>query len=140
MNKTIKATTLSVIMKDSETVHCYVRAHGEDCNLTLRFDRGAKAMLCGYPETWDIHDVNVDPYDSESPTGADLFECDAIRDGRTYISADDEREILKALKRSVARQFRDPMWAEYGVTKRRKEAILRKIQRAVDRLKAVSGE
>ena len=129
--KQIKASTMSVIMSDSTTVHCYLSVAGEDCNVTLRFDRGNKAVICGYPQTWDIHDVNVDLYDSESPTGADLYECDAIEDGRVYVSADDEAVILRKLKRSIEKQFNDFSWMDCELTLKFQLSILNKINNAV---------
>jgi len=130
----IKADTLSVILKGSSTVCCGVSIDGNYTNLTLRFDRGLKAQLCGYPQTWNIHDVPVDQYDSSSPTGADLQECDGIEDGgQPYISAQTEAEILAKLKRSVAAQFRSKDWSKH-CPKREQQTILRKIGRAIEKL------
>jgi hypothetical protein len=130
----IKASTMSVILSDSVSCSVFVEVAGESCNMTLRFDRGDKAQLCGYPETWDIHDVPVDPYDSESPTGSDLFECDGISSDRTYISAETEKTILKKLLRSVYSQFSDCSWMDCSPTLERQAEILTKIQNTVEGL------
>jgi hypothetical protein len=127
----IQAHTLSVIMNDSTTVHCGVDVGNEYTNITLRFDRGPKAMICGYPQSWDIHDVNTDPYDSDSPTGADLYEADMVDDGRVYISADTEIKILKKLKRSIEKQFNDCSWMDCELTLNFQLSILNKINRAI---------
>ena len=134
--KPLKASTLSVIMRGATSVHCYLEVNGESCNVSLRFDKGPKAMICGYPQPWIIHDVGVDAYDFESPTGAEMFEAEAIQDGVTYISAETETLILKKLKACVARQFRSKDWAE-SCPKREQIQILKKIERAI---KAVDNE
>lgn len=130
----IKATTSSVILSDSVSVHTSVSINGESCNLTLRFDRGDKAQLCGYPRTWDIHDVPVDPYDSESPTGADLFECDGISSDRVYISAETDKIIFQKLLRSVYAQFSDCSWMDCSPSLKRQSEILTKIQNSIESL------
>lgn len=131
----IKASTISVLLDGSPSVGCSVYVNGEHTNLTLRFDRGPKAQLCGYPMTWNIHDVPVDSYDSDSPTGADLFECDGIEDdGQPYISANDEATILGKLKNSLKRQFNDPMFLDHCPESQRLERI-QQIDAAIKTLK-----
>ena len=140
LNKTreIDASTLSVITKGSDTVHCWISVAGEDANITLRFDRGPRAMICGFPHDWVVHDVPDCIYASESPTGREMYECDAIPEDSVYVSADTELELLRILKRCVARQFRDASWKNCCPTPARKQSILNKIQRKINALKAVS--
>lgn len=142
LNKTrdIDASTMSVILKDSDTVHCWISVAGEDANITLRFDRGPRAVICGYPQDWYVHDVENDPYNSESPTGREFYECGAIPDGSVYVDAGTELELLRILKRCVSKQFKDPDWKDCCPTPARKKSILNKIQRTINSLKAVSCE
>lgn len=134
-SKTIKASTLSVILKGSDSVHCYLEVNGESCNVSLRFDRGQRAIICGYPQDWYVHDVEVEQYNCESPVGREAYECDALPSGAVYIDAVLEANILRKLKRCVSKQFMDPFWKDYSTPNaRQKKSILAKIERAVQRL------
>jgi hypothetical protein len=130
----VKASTMSVISKDSTSVSCFLEVGGESANITLRFDRGEVAQICGYPMDWGIHDVNIDYYDSESPTFADLKEADGLEEGTVYVSPETEVLILKKLKRSVERQFEDCSWMDHELSLEFQLSILNKINAAVERL------
>jgi hypothetical protein len=91
-------------------------------------------MLCGYPQKYSVHDVNEDRYDSESPTGRELYECDGVDEGN-YVSEEDEMRILRQLKRCVEKQFVDIAWVESAPPLRVKLAVLNKIERAIRGLK-----
>lgn len=131
----IKASTLSVIHAGAPSVLCYVAIGEESANLTLRFDRGNRATLCGYPQAWDVHDVNIDAYDHDSPTGEEMYSAHGDIDGQVYISKQTERAILHKLKKCVENQFVDIAWVESCPPLREKLAILNKIERAIRSLK-----
>jgi hypothetical protein len=127
----IKAQTLSVILPDSNSVHCYLEIDGESCNVTLRFDCGDKATVCGYPMSWGVHDVNVDYYNPESPTYAELVQCDGVIDVPVYVSESVEKAILKKLRASVSRQFRSKDWNK-SCPKKRQNQILKMLDNSLN--------
>ena len=129
--KRIKATVLSVIMRDSDSCTVGLTVGDEYTNLTLRFDRGSSAELCGYPMNWGVHNVNVDYYDSSSPTYAELVEADGeLEDGQVYISAEDEEWILKCLLQSIKKQFKKGEWLKECPT-RSQSKFIRKLETAI---------
>jgi hypothetical protein len=134
----IKASTISVILPDSESVSCYLDVNGESCNVTLRFDRGSEALICGYPQRWAIHNEDANPYGDSEVTYADLVladgeELDGYHD--LYISAETEIQILSKLKRSIERQFCDFSWMDCRPSIKRQLEILTKIHNAIEALK-----
>jgi hypothetical protein len=130
----IKTSTLSVIMKSETSTHCYLELNGDSCNVTLRFDRGDTARICGYPQEWLLHD-QTDPYDHDSDTtGADLFECDTIPEHVTqYVSKDLECSILQLLLKCVTKQFQDPSWSDSCDDATRQD-VINKIENAIKAL------
>lgn len=128
----IKASTISVIHTDSTTTCCYLDVNGETCNVTLRFDRGDTAEICGYPMDWGVHDVNVDYYNCESPTYAEI-EDSGMDMPETYISADIEKSILKKMRTSIVRQFKSKDWHD-SCSKIRQTEIIKLIDNAISQL------
>lgn len=133
LHRRVKAKTMSVILSDSMTTTVWVEVDGESCNLTLRFDRGNNAVLCGFPMSWNIHNVNVDYFDQDSPTAEECIEDGLELDG-PYISKEVEQMIFKKLLQAVYKQFSDCSWMDCCPTVTRKNQIMRKIQRAIERL------
>lgn len=131
-NQRIQATTLSMILSDSDSVHCYLKIGRESCNVTLRFDQGPSARVCGYPMSWGVYDVNVEYYNYESPTYEDL-ESEGLLDVPVYVSRETEEKILIKLKKSIEEQFADPFWKDHSTpTEQRKTEILEKIQHRLE--------
>lgn len=133
----MKASTLSVLLTGSNSIHMYAKKGRESCNLSVRFDKGDEAMICGFPQDWLIHNVNVDYYDYESPMGRDI-ELD-FKDGEypqftTYISPDDEIDILRAAIRGIKRQAKDDMFKTHSTAEYRAECIA-KLEKAIEALK-----
>lgn len=135
----IRASTMSVVMRDSKSVSCYVKIGKQDCNLTLRFDRDGVAMLCGYPMSWGVYNVNVDYYDYESPTYEELEigeQLDAIEHD-VYVSRTDEVKILKKLQKCLELQFNDPDWSDHNTDEFRLECILQ-VENAINLIETYS--
>lgn len=132
----IKASTLSVILEGSDSVHCYLQLEHTSCSLTLRFDQGDTAKLCGFPMDWGVHDCNVDYYNYDSPTYAELVQCDGVLDdGQPYISESDEKIILKQLKKSIENQFANRSLKGFKKPgSKEKITILSKIKNAIGEL------
>lgn len=134
----IKAQTLSVLLKDSNSVSIYLKIGKHDCNLTLRFDRGSAVQLCGYPMEWAIHDVAIDYYNSDSPTYAEMRDHDGVDGHEVYISPEIEQTILRQLAKSLQNQFKDPMFKDY-LNEVEKKTALNKISRAISNLNFKKG-
>lgn len=140
----IKASTMSVLMAgksgkaDTAGVSVSIRNKGgaeEYANLTLRFDQEDYATLCGYPQDWAVWDEKTDHYDSESMTMEEWLDADdGFPDHITaYVSRDSEKEILKQLKASVQKQFKDPRWKDTLDNKQQK-LVITMIDKAIQRL------
>lgn len=121
MRTYIKASTLSVLLTNSTSVLCYVKIGRESCNLTLRFDRGEDAVLCGYPKQWAVHDFEEDQIPEEELS----FDV--------YVSAQTEKKILSKLLKSLEEQFLDPMFIDHCSNEYREIAI-RKIVNTINNL------
>lgn len=112
MKNKIKATTLSVILNDSKSVHCGLEVDGEYINITLRFDRD-KPMLCGFPLDWGLHD------DKEDEISRITYEDDF----KVYISEYCEEKIIRQLKKCIERQFKSKDWKKRTTAKKKKEIL-----------------
>ena len=117
----VKATILSVLMQDKDgklksvTTFVEIKPKGkvaESANLTLRFDQGTAATLCGYPidwNTWDEPDVDV------------------------FITKEIEREIFKQLEVSLQKQFKGPH-AEDALSDTNKNLAITMLRKAINKL------
>jgi hypothetical protein len=94
-SETVKAETLAVLTKPNGSITCSVKVGSEHINLTLRFDKGEEASLRGWPRDWAIHDDDAE---------------DEVEDAVVHVSKEMEIEILQQLKKSLMKQFRDPMF------------------------------
>ena len=133
----VKASTMSVLMaadKDGGIGSSIMvgvdvknagKSKGEYANLTLRFDRGEAAVLAGYPMEWGVYDVNVDYHDHDSPTYADVLDSgeDLPKGTKAYVSKETEIEIFKQLKKSLEKQFKDPMFKDHLGAKEQAQAL-----------------
>ena len=127
----MRATTLSVLLDGSKSIMLGVKHEDEYVNLTLRFDKGEAALICGFPMEWGIHNITVDYYDHDSPMGLDFEHMhEEDRPFKVYVSADDEIKILRAGIRGIERQAKDPMFRDSATTKFRQECIM-KIRKAI---------
>lgn len=135
MKKKIKAQTLAVVQNENDSITCGLYVGEEYTNITLRFDRGNKAVICGYPQPWLVHDVPVESFNSESPTGKELYSADGVDDEQNvYISESDEEKILLQLKVSLEAQFNDDMFKD-RLTKKQKQVVFKKMDNAIEALR-----
>lgn len=121
--KTVYGDTMSVLLTNDKSVSCSIKIgkriknDGSNyANLSVRFDQGPIATICGYPHAWLLHDQNVDYYDYDSPFGREVyldFE-DGAYEGRFshYISPECEIEFLKGVLKGIQRQAKDPMFQD----------------------------
>lgn len=117
----IKAQTLSVILPDSKSVHCYIELGGESCNVSLRFDR-PKAEVCGYPQAWGVYDTPVEQYNCESPLWEEA-EDSGLDMPKVYVSREIEATILQKLRASVVKQFKSKDWKDSCPPERQREIV-----------------
>jgi len=117
----IKATTISVLMGNDKGLgsvgtHVSVRNKGgaeEGANLTLRFDQGDTATLCGIPRDWATWNEEINSEPGEETSYEDWLGMEgefpaAISDNiAVYMSRGTEKEIFKQLKASLEHQFKD---------------------------------
>ena len=136
LNPTIKASTLSVLMNENDSITCYVEINEESCNVTLRLEDD-KARLAGFPADWKTWDEPIDPHSGNEYTYQDA-ENDAtiesfvheIESIDVYISRNIEKEIFNQLKQSLVKQFADEMFKDQ-LSSHQKELALAKIDLAV---------
>lgn len=95
--KHIRASILSVILKNESSALVYLKIGVESCNLTLRFDRGPIAELCGYPSHWTLWTDDIDNVYSDGTK-------------TTQIEKKDECRIMRQLRRALVDQFSDSDW------------------------------
>lgn len=133
----MKAQTLSVLLDGSSSIHMYIAADAENTtNVSVRFDQGDAATICGFPQAWLMHDQKVDEYDPSSPIGAEYIEeygYSAHDQFEAYVSAECEIEILKAAIAGIRRQARDPMFKD-RVTKAYRDACIAKCKLKIEAL------
>jgi hypothetical protein len=147
MNTRIHADTLSVLTEGSTSIHCYLRigAQQDDmensCNLSVRFDQGDAATICGYPQPWIVHDVPIDQFDSASIRGEeymlDFLDLDDLREQTPftqYVSRETEIKLLNAVIKGIKRQAANDMFKDHASDQYRAECI-GKLKLAIKRLK-----
>ena len=121
----VYANTISVLFTGANSINCYVRLgrKREDltnyANVTVRFDRGAKAEVCGYPQSWGVYDCNVEYYNYDSPTFEELDGGDS----EYYVDRETEVNILKGCMRGIIRQYSDPMFKDNCSGEYRQECL-----------------
>ena len=130
----IKSNTLSVFQIDSKSILCGVEVNGNYCNISLRFDQGNEATLCGYSQNWAVHDENIEYYNYDSPT---FEECEnegiGEFDREVYISRKIESKIFQQLKKQLKKQFDSKEWTK--IPKKRQNEVFKKIDKAIELLK-----
>jgi hypothetical protein len=138
ISPTVKAQTLSVLQKPTDSITCYVELDSESCNLSLRFEDD-EAKLAGYPETWrtwdekiSSNDSDVTYEDSENDGSLDSM-IDEIESINSYISRKTEIQIFSLLKKSLVKQFEDEMFKDV-LRKDEQEEVLAKIDLAISNL------
>ncbi len=120
----MKASTLSVLLQGSKSVHVWAKTGRHSMNLSVRFDQGPAATICGYPQNAVIWDYQVEQFNSDSPTGREyLDDCGELPKGQFYVSEEFEIEILKAVIRGIKRQATDPMFKDSATAEFREECI-----------------
>lgn len=125
---------MSVLLTGSDSVSAYLRLgrQREDmenyANVRVRFDQGDAATVCGYPMAWGVWDVNVDYYDYDSPTYAEMEEKPEF-----YVDEEIEIKLLKACIRGIRRQCKDPMFIDSCSAEYREHCIL-KIKKRIEQL------
>lgn len=122
--KQIKASTISVLLRDSSSVSCFLKIGSESCNVSLRFDRDGAAKICGYPMSWGVYDCNLDYYDHDSPSYEELDEEGVQLDCPVYVSREVEIKILRKLQKDLEKQFSDPDWDDHCTDEYRTDVIL----------------
>lgn len=134
LNPSVKASTLSVLLKGFPSITCGVELNNEYINVSLNFDED-HARILGYDQTWGVHDLNIDQYDSESPTYKELIEDNGedVPEMPVYVSQETEAKILKQLKASLKKQFQDPMFKD-TLTEAEKDEAISKIDKAISTL------
>lgn len=124
----IKAGALSLLLTSSKSISAYLQigALREDManftNLTIRFDCGDCAKICGYPELWWLWDGDDD---------SQIEYCDA----EYTITAKMEIKLLKKIKESIHKQSKDPMFIS-SCTEEYRAECLKKIDAAIEDIKA----
>lgn len=121
----MKASTLSVLTNGSNSIHMWAKTGRHSMNVSVRFDQGVTATICGYPREAILWDYQVDQYDSESPTGREWMEevGELPLKEQFYISEQDEIEICEAAIRGIQRQAKDKMFKNDATAEFRKECI-----------------
>lgn len=120
----VKADVISVYLGeaqkrgDSVSTSVDITHNGkkDGANLTLRFDRGAAAVLAGYPQRWALHD---DEEEGASEEGI-------------FVSKETEKEIFVQLKKSLEKQFSRN---EEKISDAEKKSVLKKMDLAISNLK-----
>tara|TARA_Y100000034_G_C6910321_1_gene424398 strand:- start:18204 stop:18632 length:429 start_codon:yes stop_codon:yes gene_type:complete len=139
LNPAIHADTLSVLLSKSDSITCSVEIDEEYSNVSLRFDRGDSAEICGYPQEWVLWSDQVTEgsgntyHDAEMDPTIESFEHE-IEDF-VYVSKETEKEIFRQLRKSLERQFEDPEFKDH-ISQKEKDLALEKIDSAINRIKS----
>jgi hypothetical protein len=139
----IKASTLSVILEGSTSVHCYLKIGGDSSNVTLRLDRGDEAIICGYPQHVAVFDTYLEQFNYDSGTCYSAFELQEL-DPKDfgydyYIGPEIEIEILNQLIKSLKKQFKNKMFLDSCSEVERNQA-LQKILKRIENLDSGNHE
>lgn len=113
---------LSVLHTDASSVCCSfqfgqrVRKDMENyINLTVRFDRGDRvASICGYPQTWLLHDEDLNEYSDEYLSGKQWLEetGELPTHYERFVSEEHEVEFLEGVIHGIQRQARTKMFKD----------------------------
>lgn len=138
LNPSIKAQTLAVLMSPVGSITCGLTldcGEGEEyTNVTLRFE-DEKVRIAGYPQHWKTWDEQIEG--NEEYTYGQAESDGSIDDGihemenlQFYVSQKTEQEILRQLKKSLEKQFKDEMFKD-ELSKKDQQIALEKIDLAI---------
>jgi hypothetical protein len=74
---------------------------------------------------WGLHDEHVEHFNCDSLTYSEHLECtgELPEDVIVYVDAETEEKLLKRLKTSIERQFKDKSWKGYVKAKRKQQIL-----------------
>lgn len=136
-----QASTLSVLLEGSKSIHMWVKVGKETCNVSVRFDQGDAATICGYPQQWILHDYHIEEFNSDSMLGKEYVEDIGyeLEPGQVYIDEAIEIKILEAAIRGIRKQAKDPMFKDHA-TKEFRLKCIEACKRKIKALEEVSNE